>query len=811
MGLRSLNIPANAQPKDIGNPIPSQADTLGSVLGGYHPQPSSAAVQDETQGTSVASLGSTISNPGAQQATQPSQDQQPDAQPAQAVQQPADNSPQPASTPDQTPPPKLTQDQLDSQDALNSLFKDTKDTKAGKVAAAQDLADSHAALDNLFGQADKGGPNNPAKLSPVQRWIVSIGRNPQERLAALEKYSPENSWKVNNNGDIEVKGPNDANYQSLEKSWNDDVAPAAQMISEYATGGIVGGAANVAAPGFGTAAGLVAAPVVGAGLRKLAVEMAGIEDPNYSTVQEAAVGIGMNAAFHGLFAGGKSLISKIAEVNANTGLSKLEQYAIVKNAVSEITDNAGLVLDNADNGGNKVINSAGDEISKEQAGIGYKNKVQQAYDNLTNSIAQIKDKALSLIGDKPVDTQKTIDKLAEVISKEGSTVDPETGYFRMPETKSQVAAIAQNPMMSAADKADAIAQSAKTNAAFGDVNGDKILADLIDDHTRFLSAQKANGGSTLKEYLDRTTMYQNMTTYDGQPVSRGVNQAFEKISGAAAADRDAALQTALQGTPEADFYKARYDKFSSQIGNVADLRTAAMRTESGEKIADTIFQPKNADMLAKVKAVIGEGSDEWKALRGHFIMDTVDKAVTSDGTFDGKAFTKSLSPKVLGQETINQMGSDATDTLGSLKKVAQYSSRLSDADEVTPQASNMIISAIRTAKNALNPVQATKFLFKISGGNSTIMDHMLDEGFLKAAQGSTPAEQQIYRQIEKITQNVADNSKVVKIKGIARLIPILGANSTPASNATASVVNQGAQQLGTFGQGQPDAGSAPPQ
>lgn len=743
MGLRSLNIPANAQPQDLPNPIPGQGDRLEDVLKDFRP-PQQASVGASAQPT----LEQTI----------PSFNPQPARAPATAPAKPNDG---------------LSDEQRAAEEAL------LQEMAGSAPKPDQDVSAARSAEEGLIAALKGGlGSSETNDLSPLEQiktqGFMGVGRNDTERFNALKSIFGPNNARKNKDGSFSFRRAGNKAWQPVEedsglKAFLGDLAsyaaPAAQVGLEAGVGAATVAGTSLTGP---AAAGLaaVAAPAAGVAARSAAVQGLGIEDPNYSEAKE----FGMNAAFNvatlGLGEVGGAIFSKFKQIGGDSQLQRLQKLALVRKSLDDIRDEARLVMSKSMPG----VPSVAGEVAPAQVGQFASSAVDRYHERLGNAVAVVKEKALQLAGDQRFPVDGMLENMQKIITREGGTIDPTTGLFYP--VKSSNRTLTETAIRAGDDGAvETLAQGATSQSAFGHSNGKQLLSDLIEDYNAFAAQQRVNGGSSMKELLDRTSKYQKAASYGDFIKNNEMNTAIQDVGKAAAMDRNRAFEQVLAGTAEEKTWKASFKAFSNDIDRIEGFKKSILDKESGEMIAEAIFQPGNAQRLKDTKALLGADSEEWRLLRGRFIADKMEQAIDpATGIFDGAAFIRSTSPQKLGKDFLNELGD--VETLNRLRAVSKFSQSISTTDLITPKAEGDLMRLVGTVVGAVrNPMLAARYGFRMTGGNLQAVNYLLDEGYLKLAREATSkkAEQEILEAL-RLTQKMVDNSIVASKDGVKRYI-----------------------------------------
>jgi hypothetical protein len=92
------------------------------------------------------------------------------------------------------------------------------------------------------------------------------------------------------------------------------------------------------------------------------------------------------------------------------------------------------------------------------------------------------------------------------------------------------------------------------------------------------------------------------------------------------------------------FYREGQEKYNNTL--LRRLVKLADDTGTGaENIAPAIFKPGQVSKVRKVKRALGEGSDEWRNLKGFFIQHLLSKSTDVNGNLVGKRILNNMSGK----------------------------------------------------------------------------------------------------------------------------------------------------------------------
>lgn len=108
---------------------------------------------------------------------------------------------------------------------------------------------------------------------------------------------------------------------------------------------------------------------------------------------------------------------------------------------------------------------------------------------------------------------------------------------------------------------------------------------------------------------------------------------------------DAPQQTPYEAWRIANrFYREGQEKYNNTL--LRRLVKLADDTGTGaENIAPAIFKPGQVSKVRKVKRALGEGSDEWRNLKGFFIQHLLSKSTDVNGNLVGKRILNNMSGK----------------------------------------------------------------------------------------------------------------------------------------------------------------------
>jgi hypothetical protein len=182
------------------------------------------------------------------------------------------------------------------------------------------------------------------------------------------------------------------------------------------------------------------------------------------------------------------------------------------------------------------------------------------------------------------------------------------------------------------------------------------------------------------------------------------------------------------------FYREGQEKYNNTL--LRRLVKLADDTGTGaENIAPAIFKPGQVSKVRKVKRALGEGSDEWRNLKGFFIQHLLSKSTDVNGNLVGKRIINNMSgkPNSFGMpvltETFTRPQIRALEDFGRVLQATQASQgegagrmliqlaqgtavgRILLAGAIEPTTATVILGPPLLSKMMLNP-QTAKLLTK---------------------------------------------------------------------------------------------------
>lgn len=736
MGLRSLQVPANPQPQNLPPPIPGQPDeTLDQSLG--TPQ--------------IPQL------PGVQQVAQSQ------ATPGAASQSAAGPMPTGSLSP--------KQDTFNADAETDDLLADLSG------GPSPELESSLAALDEVLGVTETG-----PGAGGWNRFRTSFGRTEQEKVSILQRIYGEKNVR-NRDGVLQFRRGGDRKWQSVEGDQGineffgdlaDMAGPAVQLGTQIGVSGAAAAASGLNPIPAAIAAGTVG-PAAGEAVRAAGARLMGATpDEDYSAIKNAARDMAWDLALPAaqIAAGaGRGLYRAAKNFAANTVEKRVEKLVDVRRALDEVLGSVNFKqVDNVP----VIAGEVGPKVASniEKAGARFKDVLDQKHSTLANAVGLVDEAAIAAAGDAKFMPNRVIESMQDLINRNGGTIDPSTGFFRPVPRASEGRALVKR----AIDQGDeavlpSLAEAGRAQDAFESSNGREFLADLVDDYNFMLAKAKTEGGLSMQDLLDKTRKYQGASNYSKFPTNDKMNEGLKSLANATAQDRNDVFKVVLKGTPQERVWDAAYGDFSRQIDDIASLKAVIKEKGSGEAIADALFKPYDAERIKKVKALVGENSEEWKQLRGSFINSKVDDAVDSNGIFDGKKFIDSMAPKKLGAAFVEELGGQ--EVVNRLRRVAQYAETIQTADLVNSRVEKALDNTVgQLVMNATSGGRLARTLMKFTGGNVPAVGYLIDDGLLKAAKmyKGTPAEEKIIQALD-VMRKTAERSKVANIRGIRRFVP----------------------------------------
>lgn len=817
MGLRSL-VPSSVQPKDIGNPIPSQNDTLAGVLQGFNaPQV-------------------------------PAQQSQNGIPPPQGMEMPIQRQPA-----QQQPNPniqaKLQNDAMKTQEAKDNLAMDAQSANADEIRKQDDDAEFNDLLGGVSGEdllADDAlkslgitegkdlskfkKPSQESFASFWDRFKVSVGRSKREQKNILDKIYGEGNVVVDDKGEFIIHDPKKKKSFQFDpdKVELGDIADAGAGTLEFIGNVAATVGASVFAkkainafnltPGFLTSIGefgatSVAGPVVGALGREAAVNMMEVRDPMYDATSQAMAEIGANMVVGAAF-GLKTNFTKAMDAAAfGSDLNRIKQFSLMRNAIVDIGREFGLpnptpgvkttqkmFIDTEKNIGTSFQKEGGKGIVEREAaltkraGLQFKGVVQKNIEDFQAGIGQLNEKAIKYAGPRKFAANNVLDTMDEFLSK--ILYRDENGIYHYPTQGKEIQDLSKKistlkTMYSQkgdeglldviAGLEEQLVQKgsmvAESKAVFGTHEGDKILKLMVDNYNALRLAQSNGGGVTMDALIKHTRAFERGASYD--PLIFGeikptpeMNNMMKKMAHATIKDRSTAFDEVFRFTPEQDVWRTKHDKLVKKIDQWGEFAALAHPDVMGEEIVDKLFKAQDSEAVYKLRQILGDESTQWRDLKSSWLYKTFNEGFDENLMIpDPAKYSKIINS--FSDDFLMAMGeSGGEGALWRLRRIADKGKNISTSG-LTPETQKNIKDLLTDVAFAFrNSIMGARAMFKLLGWNKHLVEYMNNEGFQNAIKATTGnAEREFLQEMEVFAHQATKDAKVIYVKGKAKLIP----------------------------------------
>lgn len=695
--MAGLNIPANAQPQDIGSPIPGggEGQTLSDVLGKFHP----LANTQQAQGRMPAGSGPTL---------------------AQTLPSMAPQNPMMAQAdPSQPTPDQVSQAAAAGADAKPDYDRDA-DTAMASIwdsipADQKDAAkaqDHDAAVKAIF---DEHVGDDQTDGAPA--WVRFLGAMPKTNVGRLDMfkkiYGADNARFEGGQFQYKTDSKSD-NWHSVSPDgidWASKGPDALEGMAGTAVGaGLTAGSDMLIGPKTGQAVGWGLASVA----RNAANQAMGVQEAaDFSQTKDALTSAGLGAAFSGITsAANKLIIQPIANVIRDSLSNRMAAAAAIRGAVDEIHQTLRLP-----NLGPAEADSKG--LTEYNMGDIAKNAIDHWQDYLSSRVGLVKGTAINNAeanGMNNFSVNSGLDKIKEVL---GDRViqDPASGELKL--------ALNIDGLMGQSAKAGL---AASQTSAWGDPAGKKVVQELVDKFNVYSASMKVNGGLPLQDLYDSVTYFGDRAAFsEKSPLNGTILSNFKSIRNAFSTDQSSAITSSLEGTSFADTWKQDFTKYSDKIDLIGQFMGKFQNANSAEKISQSILTPKNADTLTKLGQILGKDSPQMDGIRDLWLSGRIDNAIDSSGIFNARSFINDIDPKKWGPEMSSMLIRDSS-KLNQLKFAAQQMSQIDTTGFWKVNPDKTIEAAGALTGLWKYPAQAARSLYKLTRNSPEFSDVMAKDG-----------------------------------------------------------------------------------
>jgi hypothetical protein len=597
----------------------------------------------------------------------------------------------------------------------------------------------------------------------AQRIVSKLGRSPEEQRRLLTKMLGSGfETKVDGEGEVLFRQKGAKKYQRLDPKGFGTVGELLKDLGADFAGDIVEGAIG----GAGTAAGFAAAgPAgavagsavgggVGAGVRQSLIEAMGVT-PTEDLESEVMMGAGLNVAFLGAGAAARTVLGKAAGIGRNalteTPMARVSEAADVLRETTELFEKHGLKL-GADSRTVGERTSAALHAAERKLGeqVGIARKMFEERVNPSTDLWDVEEFV----------------KRAESLFAERRVRPNADNPYQIPQIEVQRSAFAPNE------------RAALTELA-----------------SMYNKAQKNARRLTYDEIRQSMQKLDALADFDGQSSARIKNQ-LPAVRGALRADEHKIIDLALDGEDK-EFYKTALKDFSDQIDDIRTFRAKFRQAgESGEAFVKKLIRKDRAEDVTKLKAILGENSEDFMALRGAW-LESVFKDVRNDtGALDGSYLKQEIEK--WGEPLFKEMLGE--DGLRRLQIQARRAEKIPLADIKDPGAKQSVKdAAILALGSKLFPQTKAAMLLRLFGFNAKAAQYLTDEGLMALAREARgPAERRRAVQLLQAMKKELSNYKTVKTKDGREVLRLKVAGKEAASQAAANLEQEAE---GTFDPG----------
>lgn len=817
MGLRSL-VPQNVQPKDIGNPIPSQGDTLASVLGGYQPQQMMTPMQPPQQAPNM-------SVPQQAPQREPAQEVNPNIQRNLANQAMKNEEAKDILAIDAQSNFKDDVRKKDDDDEFDELLQGMTEDDIFSSDALKQIGVSEEKDLSKFKR-----PKQDSFASFWDRFKVSVGRDKVEQKKMLDKIYGDGNVTLDNKGEFVVYDPIKKQSHQFDPEGLDigDIADAGAGTLEF----VANVAATVGAakfsqkigqafgwrPGFKTSMTeflntSIAGPTVGVAGRSAAVSALGIKDPRYDAASQAMLEVGANMALGAAF-NLTSNIPKIMDAAAfGTDVNRMKQYSLFRNAIVDVAGEFGLpnptpfatqkgadialdvernLIPTGATKGKDLAIRTGVSLNK-RAGLQFKGVVQKNIEDFQAGMGELNEKAIKYAGERRFSANNVLNTMDEFLSK--ILFRDENGIYHYPATGKEVQDIStkitklrtlyskngnEELLDTIAHLEGELVQKgsmvAESKAVFGTHEGDKLLK-LITDNYNSLRLAHNNGGVSMDALIKHTRAFERGASYD--PMIFGdikptpeMNNMMKKLAHSTIGDRAEAFDKVFLGRAEEGVWKMRHEKLQEKISKWGEFASYTNPNVMGEEVVEKLFKSQDSEAVLKLRQILGDDSTQWKDLKDAWLFKQFNEGFDESLLVpDPKKYAKtfsSYSPDFL--QAMGEVGESGA--LWRLKRIYQKGANLT-TEGLTARSQKNIRDLLTDVSFAFrNSIMGTRAMFKLLGWNKHLIEYMNNEAFQEAIKNAhTNAENTFLTEMEMFAHQATKDSKVVFVKGQAKIIP----------------------------------------
>lgn len=752
MGIRSLQVPANAQPQDLPDPVPNGGEPSFQDVVSQLPNTRQAMVSTQApmQGPSL----SDVVNP----------------------------SRAPASSPQSAPAQQNDETALQA-DAIKAEFQSQEaDTEHFKKAVEDD---HRQAVADEFGSA--APQKSKYTLDTVTQMSAASARGPTGRLSALQNHYGKSN--VSYKGGVYTIQTANGEITTSDKEllswsdWKNYPGLAVEMgAGSFLTKQVAKGISSMAFEG-GIAAPLAAGtvgPAVAAGLAAGVGFGVGhylrdaVNEKVLKIQEEEDYHAGQEAMQMGGFAFvGDALVAPIVSAAGKgiaSGLMKAVNFYEKVDPVSRVkaAQTVRLGLNETLKGLKMPLTTVEGKLSADLPAIarGVQTAVDSADNYWSSRVGLFKDKAIAL-GNKNNLKFQPSRLMQEIKAKIGNYVS-EGADGRLSLSIGQRSA---DPLAMGEFEFDNAQLKAAQESAFGDPNGVDAVKDMLAKYNVLLDASK-QGGVPIDVLMNEVGAIDRIpaTWATNSKKSPDLISMLKSIRTAASADQREAVLHVLEGTPEGKIAETANLEYSSRIDAITRIQGKYNNQGflDSDALEASFFQPKSSvatSNLKDVMRIVDPDSSTANNIRGAWISQRINDAIDiQKPVFDANKFIASISEEKWGSEFTNTLFKNGVKDLNNLKLMAKRAEGIVTSDMW--KNTKGIEAVIGLANFNKSSGGLAKTLFRIVRANPDLATYLSEEGLAKyASELGTPEAVQSFMKDADVFKAVVDSCAVVDAQG----------------------------------------------
>ena len=726
MGLRK-DIPTPS-PANLESPVPLQnqppEDISGlapiDIVGGEEPLPAPEPVAEEV-------------------APEP----EPERAPA------AEELPELEITPDDIADILINNPEISSEE-LDELLTVLDPVKAVKLSFQQKLKERFAA----------GLPIDMTKrVAALKKKVekgteIKIGRfeesegDPSDPTSIVERgeftEDPEGEIHVKRPGEKEFS-PFDPSELGLEEAGLDIADLGGDLFEGIITGlteaGIIGaGAAGTAGLGAipATAAALATGPVVGLGARQGLSQLVTGEDvvEEENALSELGTSVGLNF----LAFGGQKIAGRVLDLVGDFFQSGPKTVAKNVVEVQKFTED--------------TIKKIGVSAEPVEAGAKFAGALDKIRNDFGGEVQLLKDKVSRRTTGEVFPAENYMNSVRKSLEENGATLD-EFGFATLPKSQSKA--------IRAIREGDSVGPLVETKAARAGQEGKAALSRLVNDYNDNVALIKQNGGLSFDKIDEITGSLQARPEITDATAKQRVNNMLTGIENSAKDDRDLIMTGVMQGgsDTERELALSAMDTYSENIASLqAAKKIFKQSSEENELFVKAMTRPNNIKTLKETKALLGEGSKEWRNFKASWLDDTMSKNIDSrTNVFDANKFLKEID----SDRSVRKVMLDDPE----FRDLAIASRKFSKIDfskvDFKPQEKQAMTSFVGAMSGFVGAKirGATDFLFNLGSA----ADYLVKDGFVDMAKAAaTESEKMFWIKRRNLYREIINTSQRVQNK-----------------------------------------------